>query len=370
MEKGLNIADFTLLSSIIQDNRIEGIYKSECDFISSPVFFIKRRDEYNNLVCDCGKGLTVQNAFLSAFYEMLERCSAEKFEGRSFAMVEGEKHNLISESFERYGIRRVCSGKNILNGSFVTLSLDAVKFPPELGGGFNGTIGLASGVSFEDAVIHAIFEILEHDTISLFLNTGLPCYLIEIDDRQKELFDIRRAAESKGVKCTVRLLTSPFNVYPVLVTYENMPGFENYKVAGIGCSLDPVMATRRALTECEQSAALWFEKYKNCDMEEGEIYHPTFNLEYPFTFNEKTIKLSDIPVIETENELEYLKKELAIAVNEIIVVDISRQELHTHCVKVLIPELEFALNPDAQYNNVKRVNTIKNLINQCVVIGE
>lgn len=82
-----------------------------------------------------------------------------------------------------------------------------------------------------------------------------------------------------------------------------MPGFENYKVAGIGCSLDPVMATRRALTECEQSAALWFEKYKNCDMEEGEIYHPTFNLEYPFTFNEKTIKLSDIPVIETENEL-------------------------------------------------------------------
>lgn len=301
---------------------------------------------------------------------MIERCSAEKFEGRSFAMVEGEKHNLISESFERYGIRRVCSGKNILNGSFVTLPLDAVKFPPELGGGFNGTIGLASGVSFEDAVIHAIFEILEHDTISLFLNTGLPCYLIEIDDRQKELFDIRRAAESKGVKCTVRLLTSPFNVYPVLVTYENMPGFENYKVAGIGCSLDPVMATRRALTECEQSAALWFEKYKNCDMEEGEIYHPTFNLEYPFTFNEKTIKLSDIPVIETENELEYLKKELAIAVNEIIVVDISRQELHTHCVKVLIPELEFALNPDAQYNNVKRVNTIKNLINQCVVIGE
>lgn len=149
-----------------------------------------------------------------------------------------------------------------------------------------------------------------------------------------------------------------------------MPGFENYKVAGIGCSLDPVMATRRALTECEQSAALWFEKYKNCDMEEGEIYHPTFNLEYPFTFNEKTIKLSDIPVIETENELEYLKKELAIAVNEIIVVDISRQELHTHCVKVLIPELEFALNPDVQYNNVKRVNTIKNLINQCVVIGE
>ena len=60
---------------------------------------------------------------------MIERCSAEKFEGRSFAMVEGEKHNLISESFERYGIRRVCSGKNILNGSFVTLPLDAVKFP-------------------------------------------------------------------------------------------------------------------------------------------------------------------------------------------------------------------------------------------------
>ncbi len=26
-KKGLNIADFTLLSSIIQDNRIEGIYK-------------------------------------------------------------------------------------------------------------------------------------------------------------------------------------------------------------------------------------------------------------------------------------------------------------------------------------------------------
>lgn len=48
MEKGLNIADFTLLSSIIQDNRIEGIYKSECDFISSPVFFI--REEMNIII--------------------------------------------------------------------------------------------------------------------------------------------------------------------------------------------------------------------------------------------------------------------------------------------------------------------------------
>ena len=67
MEKGLNIADFTLLSSIIQDNRIEGIYKSECDFISSPVFFIKRRDEYNNLVCDCGKGLPYRMHFCQPF---------------------------------------------------------------------------------------------------------------------------------------------------------------------------------------------------------------------------------------------------------------------------------------------------------------
>lgn len=369
MEKSLSVPNFRLISSIVQDNKLEGIYKSDCDFISSPVFFIKRRDKYNNLICDCGKGLTVQNAFLSAFYEMIERISAEKFEGCSYTMTEGKKHEFIFERFEHFINKKFCSGKNILDGSFVTLPLDAVRFPPEFGLSFNGTIGLATGVSFEDAIIHAIFEILEHDTISLFLNTGLPCYLIEIDNRQKELFDIRKAAELKGIKCTIRLLTSPFNVYTVLVTYENMPGFYNYKVAGIGCSLDPVMATKRALTECEQSAALWFEKYRNHDMEEGKIYHPTFDLKYLFTFDEKTIRLSDIPIIETKNELEYLKKELAIAVNEIIVVDISRQELHTNCVKVIIPGLEFMLNSTTQYNNIKRVNAIKNLVNQ-YIIGE
>ena len=370
MKKELNTKNFTVVSSIIQRNKIESIYKSECNFISSPVFFIKRKDEYNNIICDCGKELTVEKAFLSAFYEMIERFSAEKFEGSSHSMIEGKRHGMLFERFKRYGIKKVCYGKNILDGSVITLPLDAVKFPPESGADFNGTIGLASGVSFEDAVTHAIFEVLEHDTISLFLSAGLPCYLVEIDDRNKELFDIRKAAESKGIKCTVRLLTSPFNVYSVLVTYENMPGFDNYKVAGVGCSLDPIVATRRALTECEQSAALWFEKYKNCDMQEGEIYHPKFDLEHLFTFKEKSIKLSDIPVIETEDELEFLKKELAMSVDEIIVIDISRKELQTNCVKVIIPELEFTLNPKAQWNNIKRVSAIKNLINKCVFSGE
>ena len=149
-----------------------------------------------------------------------------------------------------------------------------------------------------------------------------------------------------------------------------MPDFENYKVAGIGCSLDPVIATRRALTECEQSAALWYEKYRKHDMEESGIYHPSFDMDFLYSYDSKTIKLSDISAIKTENELEYLKKELSTQVHEIIVVDISQVELQTSCVKVLIPELEFNLGEGKEFNNVKRIKDIKNLMNQFASRGD
>ena len=370
MGKSVISEDFTRLASMIEDYKIEGIYKSDCDFISSPVFFIKRRDESNNLICDCGKGLTVKNAFLSALYEMVERSSAERFVGQPNFSKSNVGTSHLQEKYKNIPTKKVCYGKNILDGALIMLPQDVVKFPPESEIDFNGTIGLASGVSYEDAVIHAIYEVLEHDSISLFLNTGLPCYQMVIDNSYKEIIEIKKFAEAKGIKCTVRLLTSPFDIFPVLVTYENMPDFENYKVAGIGCSLDPVIATRRAFTECEQSAALWYEKYRKHDMEESGIYHPSFDMDFLYSYDSKTIKLSDISAIKTENELEYLKKELSTQVHEIIVVDISQVELQTSCVKVLIPELEFNLGEGKEFNNVKRIKDIKNLMNQFASRGD
>lgn len=370
MRKNVTSEGFIQLASIVEDYKIEGINKSDCDFISTPVFFIKRRDKNNNLICDCGKGLTVKNAFLSAFYEMIERVSAERFLGQSNLSKSSARDSHLKEKYKNIPTEKICYGENILDRSILMIPQDVVKFPPESEIEFNGTIGLASGVSYEDAVIHAIYEVLEHDSISLFLKTGLPCYQIEIDDSYKEIFEIKKAAEAKGIKCTVRLLTSPFDIFPVLITYENMPGFENYKVAGIGCSLDPVIATRRALTECEQSAALWHEKYMEKDMEESEIYHPSFDIDFLYSYDFKTIKLSDIPAIKTENELEYLKKELSTQVREIIVVDISRVELQTNCVKVIIPDLEFNLGEGKEFNNIKRIKEINKIMNQFVSRSE
>lgn len=366
MEIDYKMMDTTeLLSQLVQDERVEGIYKADCNFITSPVFFIKRRDPNGNLICDCGKGMTEKNAFLSALYEMIERIAAESFEGKEYN-PEDDGSRQSDVTIKSAGNKKVCEGINLLDGSVERVSQDAVRFPPESGVGFNGTIGLASGATYSEAVVHAIYEVLEHDTISLLLQTGLPCYLVNIDERQNELLAIVEAARSKGIKCTIRLLTSSFNVYPVLVTYENMPGFENYKVAGIGCSINPVTAVRRALTECEQSAALWYEKYKTQDMEEGEIYHPSFELGFKYAFDERVICLSDIPAIEVDDEFEYLKAELSKEVSKVIAVDISRGGLFKNCVKVLIPELEFDLGQRKGQSNTQRIERIREIINECV----
>ena len=86
-------------------------------------------------------------------------------------------------------------------------------------------------------------------------------------------------------------------------------------------------------------------------MEESEIYHPSFDIDFLYSYDFKTIKLSDISANKTENELEYLKKELSTQVREIIVVDISRVESQTNCVKVIIPDLEFNLGQGKEFGD-------------------
>lgn len=112
--------------------------------------------------------------------------------------------------------------------------------------------GLASGNSFEEATLHALYEVIERDTFErvrrgyiqkrvIDLNTidgAASSHLIEKLQQAKATIQVSYACGATGIACFEAMITSP--------SYSIVTG-------GCGCHLDRDVALSRALTEAAQS---------------------------------------------------------------------------------------------------------------------
>lgn len=220
-----------------------------------------------------GKGLTKSQAYFSAGFEMIEHISrqytgdvpviAAKYRDvkklaidmpylASTIMNTNTAYEEFDENIETDWVVATSlsgAGKKLVP-AFLVFMLDV-----ELKGTLFGTAstGVASGATLEDAILHGLFEVIEHD--AWLIGQSNP-YILPIVDftssSSAKLREIVAKVKSMGYDIITRDYTNDLTI-PVFRTYiTNRENFSQYSYNGIGCHVSPEIALERSITEAAQ----------------------------------------------------------------------------------------------------------------------
>ncbi|WP_048149842.1 YcaO-related McrA-glycine thioamidation protein [Methanolacinia paynteri] len=307
-----------------------------------------------------GKGTRPVHAEVSAMMEAIERYSAE-YRGES----------MIHESFDGMGPatavdpadlilpRPLESGEKLhwtpswdmMNEEEIYVPSNAVFHPYDPVGMAqqlfrSDTNGLASGNIIEEAILHAIFEVIERDALSDAENARSMGKKIIVDKEgpAKELLDI---FEDNGVKIHLWLIDAKTGVPTVAAGGDDtLTKDPSLLVMGSGTHLNPEIAVLRALTEVAQSRGSSLkggrEDPKRRMLIEKAGYERLKRINRMwFTDEAESIKLSEIP----DKSTEYIDEDLKVTLEElqghaerVCVCDLSKTPVPV--VRVVIPGLE------------------------------
>ncbi|MHB1395003.1 MAG: YcaO-like family protein [Clostridia bacterium] len=360
------------LIEMFQKLRIKKIENIASHMSVNPTFTVTRGTEEGETT-DCGKGLTVKDAFYSGLFESIERYSAENFDNiecEGSALELKAKYNLCAPSEIYPSLKHAdkitlswCEATNLLNNEKLLVPLECVKFPMQ--GSFSdvNTVGLASEATHEGAIVHAIYELVEHDTLSIYSYNGLKGRKIKLTQEDGELYNIYTSLIEKGISVDVRLLDNDLKIPTVLALFMDIPTMKDVKIAGMGSNMDIRIALKRALLECQQSSDYWYMRYKANDMEERIIVHPSLELYKKYDVSDKWVCTSEIEKFnfgDKEEELAFLLNKLNHITEQVIVVNITNSLLDVPCVKVIIPEFESSLNDEHLKERCKMFEVVIN----------
>lgn len=232
-----------------------------------------------DLTVHAGKGTTPAAARISATMEAIERVCAEAVppaterrigsyrQLRSSGALDPEQFDLPFES--AYRPDRSLSwvrGYDLLRACDVWVPLDVVISPPREGICIGvETNGLAAGNTVTEAIVHALYELIERDadahdhfTRRYADDHRVPeLRVVDVGSLPPEPAGWVQTLRGHGMSVTIRDLTHDLDV-PVLrasVIDPGFPGAEGRAVrfAGVGCDLDPAWAATRCVCEGVQS---------------------------------------------------------------------------------------------------------------------
>jgi putative methanogenesis marker protein 1 len=237
------------------------------DRIGIPVFScIRPTAEDGAITVYNGKGATIEESRISAIMEGIERYSAEAHDRvirtALYQELEGlepvvNPHDLIlPEGAATDRFMSWYQGYDIVNNETLWVPAFAVfhPVPPRHRGVFRtNTNGLASGNTIEEAVFHALSEVIERDAWSLVestRDTGMAVVGIDdpvIQDMQKKFADAQ-------VEVTIRDITSDIGIPTIAAVADDVLLKDpSLLTIGIGTHTSARIAVMRALTEVAQS---------------------------------------------------------------------------------------------------------------------
>lgn len=365
--------------------KVSHLNRIDQEWAINPTFTIQRETIYGQ-VEDCGKGINISDAFFSCLFEAIERNSAELFNplnkiiGR-YSDIKNDRKIIKPSEFENLIIKNQiiadecelswCTAKNLFSNEKIYIPVDLVAFPYKSQFHIATTTGLAANITYIEAILHAIYELIEHDTISIYNYIGLPGREIIIKEKTSINGKLIAKLKKQGINIHIQFLDNDLHVPTVLALADDIPQMPHIKVAGIGCNLDPQIAARRAITECTQSASFWYKKYSIGDMEEKGIYHPILCIDNKYSSSKKPISLEDIPNYSSNNiftDFEYIKMKLLTITSAVYVVDISRPEIGYPSVRVIIPAFEDLIS-DIKPRPNGRASKTKEIVAQYINVG-
>ena len=338
------------------------------DEIGIPVFSVDRMEtamgvpKYYN-----GKGVTREQAEASAVMESIERYSAEPreddevvfgtYEQACDVMATIPPADMILPIWALDHLQGAeiawTEGWDILRGERVWVPACAVFYPyipdTDLQLFKYHTNGLASGNNMEEAVLHAIFELVERDAWSIaeYRNLPVPDVIADPDSLPGKL--IVKFAEH-GVEVHLKDLTCDTGIPTIGAAADDVATKDPEMLTiGVGTHLDPEIAAVRAITEVAQSRAT----HRDGKKINAQLQRATVQMGYErvkelnrlwFGEGRGSVNLSDIPDGSTDDVLDDIEVVLGRLVeagfDRVVAVDLTRPELDVPVVRMVIPGME------------------------------
>lgn len=249
-------------------------------------------------------------------------------------------------------------GQDLIENSAAWLPYEVVHanytlpFPPGSGCFTASTNGLASGNHSLEAIVHGICEVVERDATTLWHHkdkeatkaTGLD--LGTVDD--PACCDVLGRFARAGIDVKVWETTTDVGIASFYCLIVDRDDLSAHTADGAGCHLARDVALLRALTEAAQVRTTYIAGSRE-DISPGEYARSARvkklrDCRALMEWHASTRDFHDVPAFESEtfedDVAEALRRLRSAGIQQVIVVDLTKQEFQLPVVRVVIPGLE------------------------------
>ncbi len=242
------------------------------------------------------------------------------------------------------------SGEDIINNEIVDVPLECVCHPTEGKLFSSNTNGIASGNSKEEAIFHSTLELIERDGWSVAELLNKTHTKINIDNAKNPfIHQLMEKFKEANVNIILKDLTTEIGI-PVIAAICDEPVLKDPALLciGVGCHINPEIATIRALTEVIQSRATQIQN-KRPDTVRGEIvrkvnYDRMIRIHKKWYSYKDEVSIEDLPdnsKLNIKKDMEFIKDKLFnCGFDKLIVSDLTKKEVGINVVRTTIPKLE------------------------------
>ena len=313
-----------------------------------------------------GKGATPVEAKVSVIMEAIERYSSELQKPDRKRIKVGTYEDLSKEldlvhpqslilpgSLLPASIIDWVDGFDLMGGREVLLPCNAVFHPYQSTVGSrlfrSNTNGLASGNTLEEAIFHALMEVVERDAMSLAEATRYPGKEIVLEDGDGIAYELCEKFRKAGVDVRLWYLPTDSGIPTVLAATDDKVLMDPaLLVMGVGTHLDARIAVLRALTEVAQSRATQIHGARE-DTDRDRVvrgigYERMKRLNrHWYMETEEKLSLKDLPDHSTDShkgDIERALEMLKDIADMVVVTDLTRKGVGIPVVRVTVPGLE------------------------------
>ncbi len=341
---------------------VEIIDVTPLDRLGIPVFSAVRPGAARGAVrVHAGKGKEPVHARVSAMMEALERyCAEYRGDRMEYATYEEIGPGRAVHPEDLILPRRLEQGEkvhwtaawDILNDEEVYVPSNAVFHPYDSLGMTiplfrSDSNGLASGNVIEEAILHALFEVIERDALSLAdqkrLTIGSDCAARQVLDRFEE----------NGIDIHLWLLSGKTGIPTVAAAADDTVTKDPAMIViGSGTHTSPEIAALRALTEVAQSRGSYLQGGRTDPRRELVIrkagYDRLKRINRMWFADGETVDIGDVPDASTPRfdlDIRRVLDEVSPYTDRVCVCDLSRTPVPV--VRVILPGFEVSyMDPD------------------------
>ncbi|MBN1109994.1 MAG: YcaO-related McrA-glycine thioamidation protein [Methanomassiliicoccales archaeon] len=340
---------------------------TDLDRIGIPVFSSIRPGAMEGAISIYnGKGASREQAKVSAIMEGFERYSAEPRDER---LRHDLMENMLSSEnavdprtlilpqmmnmYVHYHPIAWVKGFDLMEGEDIWVPAVAVYHPYKSKSDLqlfrSNTNGLASGNNLEEAVLHAMCEVVERDAWSISEARRSPRKDVVVEKDCLVVGELLEKFRSQGVEVHLKDLTSDVGIPTIAAAADDVrmkdPALLNL---GVGTHLSARVAAIRALTEVAQSRCTQIhgarEDTTKADLNRTLGYDRMKRLNSMYFSSSEKVSMSDFPEYDTQDLLEDIETVLghidSHGFDRVIAVEITRPELGIPVVRVVIPGME------------------------------